>query len=369
MCEHGLCRCAADEPTESDNEMRQPENMSRALENEKTLNLLLRAVVQDKPLPEIALSCLDRLLSVSWLSILPKGGFFLTSPEGDELELIAQRNLSPELLTLCARVPFGRCLCGKAAASGKLLYSSCVNENHEITFQGMAPHGHYNVPIVADGRVLGVLVFYLPHGHQSEASEVRFLEACADILSLVVRQKLLERDLNKAMDELRQLAQIDALTELYNRRFLLERLEMEVARAERSGGPLSVLVIDADFFKNVNDTYGHETGDAVLVEIARQMNAAIRNYDIVGRLGGEEFCVILPGTDTNRAREIAERIRSQIEMCEVPGIKGEKVRFTVSIGLAERGVHEATRSLLARADTALYRAKQCGRNQVKAAEN
>lgn len=170
---------------------------SQRVENEKALNALLRSALQRKPLREVLLDCLDILLSITWLSIQPKAGVLLVQEEERVLNLVAERNLSPELLTLCARVPFGCCLCGKAAETGQMVRASCLDTRHEIRYDGIQPHGHYNVPLIENGEVIGVLVLYLPEGHAHAGDEARFLQAAADILALVVRQKRLEEDLQR----------------------------------------------------------------------------------------------------------------------------------------------------------------------------
>jgi|GEM_PF-5641861 len=173
----------------------------RRLENERTINQILRTVAEPGSLEEILLKCLDLLLATSWLSILPKGGVFLVGKEGGFLELTAQRNLSAPLMTLCARVAFGQCLCGRAAATKKIIHAACVDHRHEIRFDGMQSHGHYNVPILDGGTVLGVLVLYLPHEHESSASETDFLESVSDILSLVIRLKQHQSHLEEVVQE------------------------------------------------------------------------------------------------------------------------------------------------------------------------
>jgi len=164
-------------------------SVHRRLENEQALNAILRTVVEPVPLREILGKCLDILLATSWLSILPRGGIFLVGDDPGVLELVAERNLSKPLLTLCARVPFGHCLCGRAAEARRIMHTSCVDQRHDNRFAAMAAHGHYNVPILADGKTCGVMVLYLPEGYGRNDTEVEFLESVADILSLVVRLK------------------------------------------------------------------------------------------------------------------------------------------------------------------------------------
>jgi len=345
-----------------------PEDWSHMLENERALNTLLRTVTNDAPLDEILIECLDILLSVSWLSLLPKAGVFLVQDEAAVLQLVAQRGLSDELLTQCARVPFGKCLCGRAAAGRQLIHTDCVDVRHDISFEGMEPHGHYNVPIMDAGKVVGVMVLYLPHGHPAKQRETQFLTAVADIFSLIIRQKRMEQDLKDAIEKLEKMALIDFLTELHNRRYLIEQLHKNYDEAKRHQKPLSLVMIDLDCFKRINDTHGHAIGDRVLCQTARIIEASVRTYDVSGRIGGEEFCLVLPSTDLSRAADIAERVRSTVEKTPITTPDGALLHFTASMGVAELDHAETPEQALARADTALYAAKRLGRNRVERAD-
>jgi diguanylate cyclase (GGDEF)-like protein/PAS domain S-box-containing protein len=169
----------------------------------------------------------------------------------------------------------------------------------------------------------------------------------------------------KAMEEeLRQQAITDALTGLANRRRLMEAGAHEVKRSLRSGEPLSLLIADIDHFKRVNDTLGHTAGDAVIRQIGEISASEIRSFDTAGRLGGEEFAVILPLTDATGAYELAERLRARIATS--PAIwEGKPIHASVSIGVAQADPDNATFvSMLSRADDALYEAKRAGRDCV-----
>lgn len=181
---------------------------------------------------------------------------------------------------------------------------------------------------------------------------------------LEIERQSLERDLEKAFEQ----ATTDALTGLRNRRFLETRIEDELARARRSGRPFSVLLLDVDHFKSVNDTYGHLVGDRVLAVVAGVIGHTARNTDLPARYGGEEFCVLAADTDAHGAALLAERIREAIASQEIPLDDGGLMRVTVSIGVAQVGLHGTDRSqLLAAADGALYEAKESGRNRVRIA--
>ncbi len=171
-----------------------------------------------------------------------------------------------------------------------------------------------------------------------------------------------KRETEKTLSEL---ATLDDLTSLFNRRVLMECLRSEFRRAKRYSEPLSVCMLDLDFFKHVNDTYGHEAGDMVLVQAASSMKAELRETDICGRYGGEEFAVILPHTETHDVIMLLERLRNRISSIEYTTPEGETFHVTASIGVAEyKPEVNDPEDLLRLADKALYSAKKSGRNRV-----
>lgn len=177
----------------------------------------------------------------------------------------------------------------------------------------------------------------------------------------------LQRGLLDAQEALRRHATLDHLTGLWNRRMLLEQLDRELNRVRREKRPLSVIMVDIDRFKSVNDTHGHAAGDDVIRATARTLQSQVREYDFVGRYGGEEFIILVPGCDTNDARTIAERVRARVEADPIVTGK-ESLRVTASFGLASTAVAGLDPSaLIQAADEALYRAKTGGRNRVEVA--
>jgi diguanylate cyclase (GGDEF)-like protein len=162
-------------------------------------------------------------------------------------------------------------------------------------------------------------------------------------------------------DELKALAITDPGTEVMNRRGLFRAIEEALALGT---SPLSLLIIDLDHFKTVNDTHGHACGDHVLREFARICHEIVRESDAVGRLGGEEFAIVLPGTGPDEARRMAERIRAAVERRAIPLPKGGSIEVTVSVGLAVHRPDESLEGLMSRADGAMYEAKCLGRNRV-----
>lgn len=181
------------------------------------------------------------------------------------------------------------------------------------------------------------------------------------------RQYLAKLGEAAAREDLQRLANTDDLTSLLTRRRFLELAEHELSRYRRYGAPFSLLTIDVDFFKRVNDTLGHLAGDGVLRQFAEILTSQSRKSDLVGRLGGEEFCILLPETRLDAASEVARRILEHSRSLRVPSDVGD-LRITCSIGVAEATPHDKTiDGLLGRADTALYRAKNNGRNRIELA--
>ena len=157
----------------------------------------------------------------------------------------------------------------------------------------------------------------------------------------------------------------DELTDLANRRHFMETLETELRRAERFGEPLSLVFADLDDFKRVNDRHGHQVGDDVLRAFANCLRRRVRVIDVAGRLGGEEFAVLLVGTDLHGAAALAESLREAVSALEIPAGRGAPLRITASFGVAEHARGEGSEVLLQAADLALYRAKREGKDRVK----
>jgi diguanylate cyclase (GGDEF)-like protein len=165
-------------------------------------------------------------------------------------------------------------------------------------------------------------------------------------------------------DKLREQAIRDPLTELYNRRYMEDTIERELAKAERENNPLSAIILDLDHFKSINDTYGHEAGDAVLKSLAQFLSAEARKTDIICRYGGEEFVVIMPGAGLEAAVERVEAWRLSFQEIRIP-YQDEVLKCTFSAGVASFPSSGRTvKTLFSAADKALYTAKQKGRNRV-----
>lgn len=165
-------------------------------------------------------------------------------------------------------------------------------------------------------------------------------------------------------------AMLDALTGFYNRRQLEERIKQEIATSKRQKTPLCAIMTDIDFFKSVNDTYGHAVGDLVLQTVAKVMRSQLREYDVAGRYGGEEFALLLPFTKIKEAQMVAERLRKAVEDKKIDIEKvnsnapEKEIGVTISIGVCEFKADDKEEDLLKKADKALYEAKKTGRNKV-----
>jgi diguanylate cyclase (GGDEF)-like protein len=187
---------------------------------------------------------------------------------------------------------------------------------------------------------------------------ITFLSACYEFSRQQSYQYV--KDLSRKYEEL---SKFDPLTGVSNRRSATSKLEREQRRVLQKEAPLSIILCDVDHFKAVNDEFGHEAGDQVLVELATLLSSSLRKQDLVARWGGEEFLLILPGTDGKAARHIAEKIHRRLAESTMT-LAGKDVNVTISMGYAEVGIDEDIKAAIAVADKYLYQAKSAGRNRT-----
>ena len=222
------------------------------------------------------------------------------------------------------------------------------------------PHNHIlswlGVPLMVQDRVIGLLAVDSSKPHHFTNENINLVAAFAEQVAIALENARL-------FTQTQTLAITDALTGVYNRRGLIELGEFEFARARRISRPFSVIMIDIDHFKRVNDHHGHAAGDEVLRALAQRCRVGSRTVDLVGRYGGEEFLILLPESSLESARLVAERLRQSLHNESIQTEAGP-MRITISIGVAEMTDTDNLKSLIARADGALYEAKNSGRNRV-----
>ena len=212
-------------------------------------------------------------------------------------------------------------------------------------------------PLIIQKQVIGMLAVHKKDANFYSPNHARLITAFADHVAIAIENARL-------FAEVQTQAITDSLTGLYNRRGLFELGQRELDRLRRFERPLAAIMLDIDYFKQVNDTYSHAIGDQVLKELAARCRTHLREIDILGRYGGEEFAILLPETDQHDAYRVAERIRKHMIEASVQTDQGP-VSITISLGVTAAGPDSTDLAvLLDRADTAMYSAKQSGRNQV-----
>jgi len=219
---------------------------------------------------------------------------------------------------------------------------------------------YVHIPLTAHKTVIGVLVV-------AGASTPAFRRDAPGILNLVSNELTMILDNARLYEGAKRMAITDGLTKIYNHRFFQELFEKEFKRASRYNSTFSLIMLDIDLFKRLNDTYGHLYGDEILKDMATLVKGCLRTMDILARYGGEEFAILLPETDLEDAILTAERIRMAVENHDFPQSKGKPVKVTVSQGVTtfpSSGIEKRS-DLVAKADAALYEAKEAGRNCVR----
>jgi diguanylate cyclase (GGDEF)-like protein/PAS domain S-box-containing protein len=217
----------------------------------------------------------------------------------------------------------------------------------------------WSEPVFAsDGRLLGTFAIYHREVCAPVAADIALIARAANLASIVIEHEQAQRELERQ-------ARTDFLTGLINRRYFVERAEAELLRSRRYAKALSLFMLDIDHFKRVNDRCGHKTGDLVLQQLAEVMRRVLREVDIIARIGGEEFAVLLPETGGARAAEVAERLRREVAASAMRTETEAPVSVTISIGVTTLADDSGSvDSLLRAADGALYAAKNSGRNRV-----
>lgn len=241
----------------------------------------------------------------------------------------------------------------------------CLNNKSEYILTPDKKIGVF--PLISEGKLLGSIVTKSTDNVLSE-KEINYLEQLTNQAATTISRANVYAEILKH-------ATLDALTGFNNRRQLEERIKQEVSSAKRQKRNLCAIMTDIDFFKSVNDTYGHATGDLVLKTVSRVIKLQLRDYDIAGRYGGEEFSIILPYTRILEAKMVAERLRKAVENTKIDISKvnnetnDKNISVTISLGIAEYENGDDEHTILQKADKALYKAKEGGRNKAETYEN
>lgn len=294
----------------------------------------------------------------------------LLDEAGSQFARVIAHEQSGEILTIVEQSAIGRALIEQMTRSEGPI--RLANLSHHLAHMGFpAPDlhiaGFLGVPIRAHNRLFGRLC--LMNKTTTDGRSAEFTDLDEQVVVALTAQASISVENLKALEQAKRQATHDSLTGLLNHSAALEVLGTELERARRSGEPITVMIADLDHFKAVNDTYGHATGDQVLIESAHRLRGIVRPYDYVGRVGGEEFLLVLPNCDAEGGGHMAERVRRAIGDRPYARTAGA-FTVTISIGLItwDTPLPTSQKALIELADQALYRAKKEGRDRVAVAQ-
>lgn len=293
-----------------------------------------------------ALDALADLIAYDAVSV------YLLAQQGQVARRTAARGLVGA--ELGESVTLGDGILGQCLADGTVHMEATGSED------GAAPSLRLAVPLCAHGRTLGAMYLVRRDAEAFAEEELRVVELLGAGTGVAMQNALLYQ-------ETQRLATIDPLTDVPNYRYFHEALALEAERARRLSYPLGLLMVDLDRFKRINDVFGHPTGDEVLVTVAKAMHFELRRTDVIARIGGEEFAMILPGCDRNAVSAVGEKMRRTV--AAIPPLAGpgkRRAEITLSVGGAAQGPSDVSpEALIRQADQALYSAKRSGRNRVR----
>jgi len=280
-------------------------------------------------------------------------------PDEQRLQMRAHAGRLTPVFAGDYELPSGDGLCRTAYHRGEVVVDHDVRKSQRYIPGFKETLSELCVPLVAFQETLGVLVLESARAENFQDEDIRMLQSVADICAVGIRNAM-------QLHQAKTMASTDGLTGIYNRRGFETRIIETLAGAQRNGLGVSLLMVDIDHFKRLNDEFGHLLGDEVLRQAAKVFTQQIRKNDVVCRYGGEEFAILLPETTTERALAVAEKLRRVVADFQFPGVPRA---VTISIGIADSPTHAETRDDLVRAaDGALYAAKQNGRNRVETAQ-
>lgn len=332
--------------------------------HDKILGLVAKGIELTDILEEI-------LKTIEYEDPKSKCSILLLDEEGKHLFNIV-RNRLPEFYNNAidgVEIGVGIGSCGSAAKLGKrVIADDIMTHEYWQPYKKLAKKANlgacWSEPIIgSNGKVLGTFAIYHKLPNKPNEADIERICFAANIAAIAIENRNNRINLEKQ-------AYTDYLTGLNNRRSFIEKTEVELYRKERYGREFSLVMFDIDHFKLINDKYGHNIGDLVLKEIANICRMVLREIDIIGRIGGEEFAILLPETSIKEATQVAQRLRMAIEKANVASNSNEKIKFTASFGVTVTNNSNLTiNELLNQADTALYIAKNSGRNKVVVKED
>lgn len=339
---------------------------SLALENARLYSMERRRAEQLEAINAVAKKTtrvldLDELLAVvcrlllDWFRI---DHVAVLLAEGETLRIRAHEGrLTPSLAMGYILSP-GTGLGGRALSMGKSIIENDARKVEGYIAGFAETQSEMCVPLIIFGEKLGVLALESARRNAFDPEDIRPLESVADICAAAIQNA-------HNFDRMKQLAYVDGLTGIHNRRYFEMRIVEELERASRFQGRMSLIMIDIDHFKKMNDEFGHLLGDEMLRTVSSILKQQLRKMDMVCRYGGDEFAIVVPETSGESAMRVAEKLRRQVETQFFPGVPRP---VSISCGVADYPTHGLTRDeVVAAADSALYLAKQAGRNRVASA--
>ncbi len=328
----------------------------------ETLLSIGTQVSQSRNLNELLRSALE---SAAEVVNTAAAGIYLVDKATNELVLKMHRGFSDELLKSVSRMKMGRGFAGRVALTGKPVVLG--NKSTDIrfdpsVFKKVGFQSLCSVPIIAREKILGTICVGSRNSNYFPEGDTRLLHSIATQIGVAIENVQL-------YEEAVETAITDSLTGLYNRRYFMEEIRREFARAGRNNTPLSVLMSDLDGLKPINDRFGHDQGDLLIKTWGAIIKENVRVSDVVARLGGDEFVLLAPETDLKEAGQLSQRLLSAANNCQIQ-IDGGVMGISVSIGLASYPDHATdAEEILRKADEAMYYAKRAGKNQICTADS
>ena len=291
------------------------------------------------------------------------GGVFLIDAETKDLVLAAQRGFSSGFAQQVAKMRLGRGFAGRTALSGKpVIVGSATSDIRfdPVVLEREGLGSLCSVPIMARDEILGVMSVAGRDSYDFTEGDVRLLGSIANQVGMAIENAQL-------YEKTAEIAFTDDLTGLYNRRYFMEQTERELARAVRNGSPLSLVMVDMDGLKSINDRFGHHQGSEFLKDLGAMIRRNTRASDVPARLGGDEFAILAPDAGSGEAGEVGERLRAEVAS-DKKEIDGWEVGMSISVGIASYPDNASdVEELIRKADEAMYEAKRAGKNQVHVA--